>query len=263
MLRIEAYLIARQINIKKFKSDFLGRPFSASSSELFYVQEHDKYLYVLSYGVVGFAGYNDVEKSDFIKFLKNYCSDPINGESDFKEDLLVVVNPEHQLTFNFNSLIIPELNANVVRIIVLNIAQSVAMDYYEQLGYDILEGTRNFTEELEKYGRIRVSKKNLLRFIGRTLNVKNNIVDNLYVFNSPDIVWEHEYLTKLDRGLRDTFDINMRFRELDYELRIVQENLTVITEILQHRESSRLEWIIIILILVEVIDLFVSKIIGL
>lgn len=260
MLRVEAFLIAEQINVKKFRAEFTGKPYSASAFEVFYAQENDKFLYVLNYGVVGFVGYGDVEKSDFIKFLKNYCEKPVEGE--FKEDLLVEVNPQNRLTFNYNSLSVPEWNENVVRIIVLNIAQSAALEFYEKLGSEILDSTKKITEELETFGRIRFSKTNLMKYIGRTLNIKNSIFDNLYVFNSPDMVWENEYLSKLDHGLRDTFDINMRFRELDFELKIVQENLTLFTELLQHRESNRLEWIVILLILFEVIDIIVTKVIG-
>ena len=219
-----------------------------------------KYLYILSYGVVGFVGYGDVEKSDFIKFLKGYCDKPV--EREFKEDLLIEVDPQSKLTFNYNSMVVPEWNENVVRIIILNIAQSVALDFYEKLGDEILESTKVFTTQLENYGRIKFSKTNLMKFVGKTLNIKNSIFDNLYIFNSPDMVWENEYLSKLDHGLRDTFDINMRFRELDYELKIVQDNLAIVTELLQHRESNRLEWIIILLILFEVINVLVSKMIG-
>jgi uncharacterized Rmd1/YagE family protein len=259
MLRVETFLIAEQINVKKFRSEFTGTPHSASAFEAFYAQENNRFLYVLNYGVVGFVGYSDVEKSDFIKFLKNYGDKPVEGE--YKEDLLVEYNPNARLTFSYNSVSVPEWNANVVKIIILNIAQSVAMDFYEKLGNEALDSTRKYTDELEKYGKIRISKKNLMKYIGKTLNMKNNIFDNLYVFNSPDTVWENEFLSKLDHGLRDTFDINMRFRELDYELKIVQDNLTLFTDQLQHRESNRLEWIIILLILLEVIDMIVSKVI--
>ncbi|MDO1447901.1 RMD1 family protein [Rhodocytophaga aerolata] len=259
MLRVETFLVAEQINVKKFRAEFTGTPHSASAFEAFYAQENNRFLYVLNYGVVGFVGYSDVEKSDFIKFLKNYTEKPVDG--DYKEDLLVDYNPNARLTFSYNSVSVPEWNENVVKIIILNIAQSVAMDFYEKMGSEVLDSTRKFTDELEKYGKIRISKTNLMKYIGRTLNVKNNIFDNLYVFNSPDSVWENEFLSKLDHGLRDTFDINMRFRELDYELKIVQDNLALFTDQLQHRESNRLEWIIILLILFEVIDLLISKVI--
>ncbi len=258
MLLIEAFQIAEQINIKKFRNEFTGVAFFASNYEAFYAQSFEKYVYVLNYGVVAFANYSDVEKSDFIKFLRSYLEKPVEG--DFKDDLLVEVEPDKKLTLGYSSLTVPKLDENVVRIIMLNIAQSVVLELYEKLGAEILEGTSRFASELERYGKVKSSRFNLLKFIGRTLNVKNSIIDNLYVFNSPDVVWENEYLAKLDHGLREMFDINTRFRELDYELRIVQDNLKLFTEILQNRESTRLEWIVILLIAFEVIDTIITKI---
>jgi len=42
-------------------------------------------------------------------------------------------------------------------------------------------------------------------------------------------------------------------------LEIVKENLDLFKDLLQYRNSIVLEWIIIILILVEVINLFIEK----
>ncbi len=260
MLKVEAFQIAEQINIKSFRGEFTAEPQFATNYELFYVLEHNKYLYVLNYGVVVFVDHSEVEKSDFIRFLKNYCEKTVS--EDFKEDLMVDVNPQRKLTFDYTSLIVPELNADVVRVIMLNTAQSVALETYEALGDNILEGTKRFAQELERAGKVKISPKNLLRFIGRTINVKNSIIDNLYVFNSPDVVWESEYLSKLDHGLREMFDINTRFRALDYELRVVQDNLELFTDLLQNRESTRLEWIVIGLIFVEVLNLIFGKLFG-
>jgi uncharacterized Rmd1/YagE family protein len=260
MLKVEAFQIAEQINIKSFRSEFTAEPHFATNYELFYALEHDKYLYVLNYGVAVFVNNSEVEKSDAIRFLKNFCEKIV--QSDFKEDLSVDVNPQRKLTFDYTSLIVPELSEHVVRVIMLNTAQSVALEMYEALGDDILEGTKRFAQELERAGRVKISPKNLLRFIGRTINVKNSIIDNLYVFNSPDVVWESEYLSKLDHGLREMFDINTRFRALDYELRVVQDNLELFTDLLQNRESTRLEWIVIGLIFVEVLNLIFGKLFG-
>ncbi len=103
---------------------------------------------------------------------------------------------------------------------------------------------------------------NLKKYIGRTLNIKNHITANLFIFDSPEETWEDENLNKLDDGLKKTFDLQARFRTILEGLGIVKENLELFKDILQYRNSTLLEWIIIILILVEVLNLFFEKIFG-
>ena len=74
-MRIEAVQIAESFNIKKFRADFRAEVFSGSTSEVFYVlPEHDRYVYLFDYGVVVFANYDAVAKSEFLNFIKPYLS---------------------------------------------------------------------------------------------------------------------------------------------------------------------------------------------
>ena len=73
------------------------------------------------------------------------------------------------------------------------------------------------------------------------------------------MTWEDEALNYLNRQLKSNFDINARFKDLDYRLRNVEENLKLFTELLHNRDSSRMEIIIIILILIEVLNIFFGK----
>jgi len=97
--------------------------------------------------------------------------------------------------------------------------------------------------------------------IGKVLNIKNRIADNFYILDSPEETWEDEYLSKIDVGLRKTFDVRIRFRDIDYQFQIVRDNLNLFTDLAQHRKSNMLEWVIILLILVEVVNLFLEKLI--
>ena len=51
---------------------------------------------------------------------------------------------------------------------------------------------------------------NLLTYIGKVLNLKNSIVDNLYVLDDPNLVWDNEDLNLPNRHLKVNFDINMQ-----------------------------------------------------
>jgi uncharacterized Rmd1/YagE family protein len=60
--------------------------------------------------------------------------------------------------------------------------------------------------------------------------------------------------------LNKELDIRIRHRSLQESLAIIQENLEIYKDINQHSHSSTLEWIIIILIAVEIANIFIDKI---
>lgn len=148
---------------------------------------------------------------------------------------------------------------SVIRVTMLNLGQSVALDHYNGLSENLLTEIKGFTNDLQSTGRLNINRKNMMKFIGRALNTQNDIADNIYIFDAPEQVWENEYLDTLHQGLMKHFDLKVRFSEIEYTLRIIQSNLSVFREISNQRESNRLEWIIVILILIEVFDLFISK----
>jgi required for meiotic nuclear division protein 1 len=257
-MKIEAYQISEVINLKKFRNEYTSQPLIFNNSELFYKQGENKYCYLLSYGIVVFASFNDLEKSEFLKFVKGYIEDEV--EEKYEEHFILQTDPAVSVVLNYDSITVSEITDDTIRIVMLNIGQSVALDHYEDLTLEIFKDSREITDELEKTGTFKYSKKDLLKFIGRTINIKNSIIDNLYIFDAPEEVWENEHLERIDKGLKKTFDLKMRYQDIDYKLKIVQDNLRLFTDLLQNRESTRLEWIVIILILIEVFDIFIKKI---
>jgi uncharacterized Rmd1/YagE family protein len=141
----------------------------------------------------------------------------------------------------------------------LNVSQSVALDYYSEQTNMLLEETNEQTQRLEKRGSLDISGRSLKKYIGRTLNLKNRIAENLYIFDSPPETWEDENLNKIDLGLKRTFDLQERYKDIREGLEIIKENLELFKDLLQYRNSTFLEWIIIILIFAEVINLVVEK----
>jgi required for meiotic nuclear division protein 1 len=257
-MKIEAYQISEVINLKKFRNEYANEPLLFNNSELFYRRENGTYCYLLSYGVVAFADFTDLEKSEFIRFVKGYVEDEVEGKYDDNFDILT--DPSVSVVLKYNSITVSEITEDTIRIVMLNVGQSVALDHYEELTLAIFNDTKKITDELETKGTFKYAKKELLKFIGRTLNIKNSIIDNLYIFDAPDIVWDNEHLERIDKGLKKNLDLKMRYQDIDYKLKIVQDNLTLFTDLLQNRESTRLEWIVIILILIEVFDILIKKV---
>lgn len=264
LLNVRAYQIAEEIDIKRCRAEFPGDLATTSPGELFYRRKSASplgppdagdvgYLYIMDYGVVIFAGYGEAEAAAIIDRLQPYCQGTLAARMG--EDFRVHAETQ-ELVLGYNDIHLPTLTPEALRIVMLYVGQSAALDHYEVLLNGMMDETARFSKELEKYGRIKTSQRNVQRFIGRILAVRNRIIDNLYIMDAPDITWESEFLDKVDRGMKKTFDVAERFRSLDYQLRETRESLELFAELLQFRKSNMLEWIIIGLILVEVIQIF-------
>ncbi len=260
MLKVLSFQVADSIDIKQFKVDFTADIYHADSDELFYHIGPEKFLYVFKYGIVCFLNYNEMETTAFIKLITPYCKNMIDERLSEKFDINTKA-PKYKL--GYNQLDMPNANPEMLRLVMLNVSQSVALDHYSTHTNRLLEETNYHTQILEEKGKLGISGINLKKYIGRTLNLKNRITENLYIFDSPDETWEDEDLNRLDIGLKKTFDLQSRFRTIQEGLGIVKENLELFKDILQTRNSTQLEWIIIILILVEVINLLSEKIMHL
>jgi len=257
MYKVQSHQLAQQINIRQVRNNFKAELLFGDSDELFYKIADTKFVYIFQFGIVSYFNISEHNSKKFDAEIRPFCKGTIS--TDLSEDIQVSV-VEKKLEVSFNKVTIPEMDEEMIRLIMLHTSQSVALDRYAEITSNLLEEASVHTSSLERRGKLRISSAKLKRFIGRTLNIKNGIYENLYIFDSPLVTWDDEQLTMLDNGLKNTFDLKNRYRNIQDRITIIKENLELFKDIWNHKESSTLEWIIIILIFVEIVDLFVTKV---
>lgn len=252
-----AYLIADKIDLASYRKEYPSKLISGTSSELYYQLAEDQFLYILNYGVVVFSNMKQGDMQWEINRIVSYGSHPkVNPVED---DLKVEYSNEKQIQVGFNDIKIGKFDHSVNKMVMMNLAQTVAIDHYSILGEQILSSINHHTDLMRKKGRILLSKRKALQFIGTTLSTKNTIAQHLYILDSPDVAWEDEFLDQLHKQLVKHFELASRYKALETTMQIVGDNLDVYLSYNNHRESSRLEWIIIILIVIEVVDTLLAK----
>lgn len=257
MQKVISYQIADAIDVKGFASVFRADLYYSDPAELFFKTGTDHYVYIFKYGAVCFLNYDDAGISQVLEQILPYCK---NVFANKLTDEFLIETGAKELRVGFNKIEVPSANIDVMRLVMLNVSQSVALDYYEDQTNKLLTETNYYTQELENKGKLGISGTRLKKYIGRTLLLRNRIAENIYVFDSPPETWENESLNKIDADLKRTFDLQIRVRIIGEGLNIIRDNLELFRALLQHRNSSILEWIVIILILVEVMDLIIQKI---
>jgi uncharacterized Rmd1/YagE family protein len=254
--QVLSYQISDSIDIKGFRAGFKAQLHYSDSDELFYRMDTDQFIYIFKYGVVCFLNYDPIKISEFLRLIIPYCRYRLH--ENLTEEYVVEDGAKENKIW-YNKIEIVAADAEVLRLIMLNVSQSVALDYYSDLTNKLLEETNRHTQILEKRGRLAIKGINLKKYIGRTLLLKNRIAENLYIFDSPPETWDDETLNKIDTGLKRSFDLQERSRNIHEGLNIIRDNLELFRALLQYRHSTVLEWIVILLIFVEVINMILEK----
>ena len=211
MLRVLSYQIADTIDIKQFKAAFKGELYHSDADELFYKTGSEQYIYVFKYGVVCFLNYDAIKISAFLQLISSFCK---NLFAEQLNEEFIIETEAKEYKIGYNKIEIVSADIDVLRLIMLNVSQSVALDYYSEQTNKLLEESNYHTQSLEKRGRLDISGISLKKYIGKTLLLKNRISENLYIFDSPPETWEDENLNKIDVGLKRTFDLQERFRDV-------------------------------------------------
>ena len=255
-----AIQVAEYIDIKSLKTIFNQRPLFSDNDEIFFYLKQDKYLYAFKYGIICVYNFTPTEISVLKKKINSTLKGDVVINSVISEKLQIVIGGDCFST-DFDNVTLPDSDAEKLRLVMLNLSHSVALYYYASIAEQLLEDTRRHTSYLENHGQLNIGGKKLKRYIGKVLNVKNKISENLYIFDSHDAAWDDENLNRLNSELKKKFDLKDRYQIINQQVNIVKENLDLFKDIMFHKESSKLEWIIIILIVIEVIDLVILKII--
>ena len=257
MLHVVSYQIADSIDVRAFRSSYKEGIHHYDADELFYKTGEESFVYVFKYGVVCFMNYDEARRDAFMQQIAPFCKNVF--ELKLSEEFEVETNAREN-KFGYNKIEIVRPDIEVFRLIMLNVSQSVSLDYFSEQTNLLLEETNSHTSSLERRGRLAITGKALKMYIGKTLNLKNRISENLYIFDSPPETWEDEDLNRIDLGLKRTFDLQDRFRDIREGLEIIKENLELFKDLLQYRNSTFLEWIIIVLVFLEVLNLLLDKI---
>lgn len=252
----KAFLLADSFDIKAYANTLASGIISLNTSELFFKIGNFQFVYCSSYGVAVFFNTGSSTEQKYISSLKPFESNPLVLS---KTDTYEVRKSNSKDTFTPFFATLHQLDEEVVKIICTNIGKSIALENYQEQATQLLEDTNCYTKVLGKKGKLQIKPKTLLKFIGKTMTMKSNIFDELYIFDQPTKLGEGEYLDKIEVEFNKIFDIKNRYLKLTQNLKIVTENLELFKDLVQHEKSQFLEIIIIALIFVEVCNMFIEK----
>jgi uncharacterized Rmd1/YagE family protein len=131
-------------------------------------------------------------------------------------------------------------------------AQSTKLTSFEELIIRTIDNTKQLPIDLAHRGKIRLSRREISRKIGEIYIERTSINLHTEILDIPEFFWEHPKLETYYRRTSHYLDINGRAEILNKRLGVLHELFEILSNELNHQHSTRLEWTIIILIMIEV-----------
>ncbi len=259
-VKAEALFIAQRILIKDI-------PNISSTGSSSYRLETDNggIIYIFRYGVVVFF---NVEQSEINTIIDEKLSPYLQGTVDRKtienETITITIHPDRADKVFFDHIEIKKATPERFEVISDILAKSTIMAHYEcdiSKTFDIIDPiSRNL-----QTGKLVKSKllKTYLKNIGLVLNVQRNMAGRVEVREKPEVLWEQPTeLNHFYARLEDEYEIIERHSALKEKLEVIHQTAETMVDLLHSRQSLRVEWYIVILIVFDIVLSLAEKFLG-
>ena len=223
---------------KRRNSLVIGRP------------EH-QLMIIFSFGVVVLYHYDRAETERVLKQIAEYGVEPVKNTKS--EEYAVVIDPEKKISVEFDNVVLPKVDADMLFVIAEVLAQSVAIEYVEEIVADTMTRFEQVTNGLEHGGKIAASDREVLKTIGAGRSITQYVVSQLSLLDKPDSTWEDKDIETAFIGMRKMFELEDRFKALEFRLDFIQDTSELALDILQNKRSVNMEWAVIVLFVIDIL----------
>lgn len=240
--------------------------------------EAARFVAVFDFGSVVLFNVAPRDEADLLWQIKQFAAGPVLSGSERKEKFCVHVQPDFGTTTSGGNggggvgvggvhhdrdsdedvvtadyCVVQELNMKAVDVISNVMAQSVALDAYNDTVDELLDHFEGINKKvMSGEGGLTTSDRDkMFRTVAQNNGIFIEMVSKVGIKDRIDTAWNLSQFEDISEGMREEFDIDQRFEHIEFKLNLIQQNAKFFLEILAHQKSNSLEWIIIVLISFE------------
>lgn len=192
-----------------------------------------------------------LEEASFLDDLKRFVHQPFAEPQS--EDLVLRVAGDATEGVDNGIVTLRAFGVERLQLVAAVLAKSVVLAHYEAGIAADFDRIEPLAASLRHHGRAGAAGRDLLRHLGANLLVQQKMVGRAEVGEKPDILWDHPELERLYVRLEDEYEIRERHLAMERKLALVAQSAQTLLDLLQHTRSLRVEWYIVLLIVVEIL----------
>jgi uncharacterized Rmd1/YagE family protein len=204
------------------------------------------------YGVAVFVGMSPLEEDEVIRRLDGRIVAPVDVREE--ESIQIEIAPDKDEQFTSSGLItLKTLTTEHMLLIADALATSVVLAHDEKQVAAVFDVIQPIARELAEHGRTSRGRRAILKHIGDALLVQHRISGLVAVAEKPDVLWERPDLERFYARLEDEYELKERADVLTRKLTVISDSAKAFADIIDTERSLRLELIIVVLIVLEIV----------
>lgn len=212
--------------------------------------------FIFRYGAVIFFGMDEKARAEVMEHaILPYLSSPLENALTDGDEALVKVDRDTPDQVAFDYITLQSVTSGRLAIISDILAKSTVLSYYERRAgeiFDLLEPLANSLQKGE-YPSGKKSKQ-YLQHIGMAMAIQRNMTGQVEITDKPDLLWDQPpEINRFYARLEDEYEIIERHTALKEKLDTIHHTAETMVDLLQVRQSLRLEWYIVWLIVFDIV----------
>lgn len=148
--------------------------------------------------------------------------------------------------------VMPVFDPSFIDIISFVISKSVGLERIEDQVDTVLDEMEDMIGLLAK-GKLGIPDHKLAKMASTILNFKYRSIAHIMVLDKPDITWDNLEADRLYLTMANLFELDQRYQEIKHKSETLMDITEVFSGLSHSRRATRLEWTIIILIVIEIL----------
>jgi uncharacterized Rmd1/YagE family protein len=223
-----------------------------STTPLAFRAGKDGVVTVFRYGVVVLFGLAVLEEDEVLRSLRARVIRPVEVREDETATIEIAPDKDEQILPG-GPILLKAITPEHMLVIADALSKSVVLARDEREVSSVVEVVEPFARQLAEKGRAPEGRRAILKHIGNALLVQHRVSGRVAVADKPDVVWDRPVLDRLYTRLEDEYELKERAEALSRKLAVISDTAEVLTDMINTNRSLRLELIIVLLIMSEIV----------
>lgn len=232
-----------------------------STAPLAFRVGQDGFVALFRFGVAVLVGLTPLEEDDVIRGLRQRIIGEFARHEE--ETAIIEISPDKDDQIPPGGPIyIKILSTERLIVIADALSKSAALARDEREAAAVFDLMEPSARHLAEKGRRPPGRRQILKHVGHALLVRQRVSGRVAVEEKPDVLWDRPDLERLYARLEDEYELKERATSLHRKLEVIGDTAQALTDLIDTERSLRLEMIIVLLIVFEIVITFYQMFTG-